>query len=85
MTNSVPKLVLSQANVRCVKCGVSINELADDIARRTLLQSLNVWAQLDDGGNDTGKFEVPAGGTASARSNFWSSPSTWRRISLCRA
>ena len=29
------KLVLSQANVRRVKAGVSIEELAEDIARRT--------------------------------------------------
>ena len=36
------KLVLSQSNVRRVKAGVSIEELAEDIARRTLLQSLNV-------------------------------------------
>ena len=36
------KLVLSQANVRRVKAGVSIEELAEDIARRTLLQSLSV-------------------------------------------
>ena len=34
--------MLSQANVRRVKAGVSIDELADDIARRTLLQSLSV-------------------------------------------
>jgi ParB family transcriptional regulator, chromosome partitioning protein len=56
------KLVLSQFNVRRLKCGVSIGELADDIMRRTLLQSLNVRAVLDDEGNETGKFEVPAGG-----------------------
>ena len=31
------KLVLSQSNVRRVKAGVSIEELAEDIARRTLL------------------------------------------------
>ncbi len=31
------KLVLSQANVRRVKAGVSIPDLAEDIARRTLL------------------------------------------------
>ena len=36
------RLVLSQANVRRVKAGVSIEELAADIARRTLLQSLTV-------------------------------------------
>ena len=32
------KLVLSQGNVRRVKAGVSIEELAEDIVRRTLLQ-----------------------------------------------
>jgi ParB family chromosome partitioning protein len=56
------KLVLSQANVRRIKAGVSIEELAEDIARRTLLQSLTVRPVLDDGGTDTGMFEIPAGG-----------------------
>ncbi|MEW6629132.1 MAG: ParB/RepB/Spo0J family partition protein [Pseudomonadota bacterium] len=55
-------LVLSQSNVRRVKAGVSIGELADDIVRRTLLQSLNVRPILDGEGQETGKFEVPAGG-----------------------
>ncbi|SDR64227.1 hypothetical protein SAMN05519103_09550 [Rhizobiales bacterium GAS113] len=32
------KLVLSQSNVRRLKTGISIEELAEDIARRTLLQ-----------------------------------------------
>jgi hypothetical protein len=41
------KLVLSQANVRRVKAGISIEELAEDIARRTLLQSLSVRAVAD--------------------------------------
>ena len=41
------KLVLSQANVRRVKAGVSIDELAEDIARRTLLQGLSVRAVVD--------------------------------------
>jgi hypothetical protein len=36
------KLVLSQANVRRVQAGVSIEELAEDIAHRTLLQGLSV-------------------------------------------
>ncbi len=36
------KLMLSQSNVRRIKAGVSIEELAEDIARRTLLQSLTV-------------------------------------------
>ncbi|BCH29838.1 chromosome partitioning protein ParB [Mesorhizobium sp. L-8-10] len=57
------KLVLSQSNVRRVKAGVSVEELAEDIARRgTLLQSLNVRPVLDADGNETGMFEVPAGG-----------------------
>jgi ParB family chromosome partitioning protein len=56
------RLVLSQANVRGIKAGVSIEELAEDIARRTLLQSLIVRPILDDKGAETGMFEVPAGG-----------------------
>jgi ParB family chromosome partitioning protein len=56
------KLVLSQANVRRVKAGISIEQLAESIAQRTLLQSLNVRAVLDAEGNETGMFEVPAGG-----------------------
>src|ERR1700733_15295911 len=56
------KLVLSQSNVRRVKAGVSIEELAEDIARRTLLQALNVRPILDAAGFETGMFEVPAGG-----------------------
>jgi ParB family transcriptional regulator, chromosome partitioning protein len=56
------KLVLSQSNVRRVKAGISIEELAEDIARRSLLQSLNVRAVLDADGQETGMFEVPAGG-----------------------
>jgi len=56
------KLVLSQSNVRRVKAGVSSEELAEDIARRTLLQSLNVRPVLDAEGAETGMFEIPAGG-----------------------
>lgn len=56
------QLVLSQANVRRVKAGVSIDALAADIARRGLLQSLTVRAQRDEEGNETGHYEVPAGG-----------------------
>jgi len=56
------RLVLSQANVRRIKAGVSIEELAEDIARRTLLQSLTVRPVLDDDGAETGMFEIPAGG-----------------------
>ncbi|MBX9589212.1 MAG: ParB/RepB/Spo0J family partition protein [Hyphomonadaceae bacterium] len=56
------QLVLSQANVRRIKAGVAIEELAEDIARRTLLQSLTVRPMLDDTGAETGMYEVPAGG-----------------------
>ena len=56
------KLVLSQSNVRKVKAGVSIEELAEDIARRTLLSSITVRPVLDEDGAETGMFEIPAGG-----------------------
>jgi ParB family transcriptional regulator, chromosome partitioning protein len=56
------RLVLSQSNVRQVKAGVSIDELAQDIARRTLLQSLTVRPIVDADGAETGMFEIPAGG-----------------------
>jgi ParB family chromosome partitioning protein len=56
------RLVLSQSNVRRIKAGVAIEELAEDIARRTLLQSLTVRPVLDESGAETGMYEVPAGG-----------------------
>ncbi|KON62808.1 MULTISPECIES: ParB/RepB/Spo0J family partition protein [Acetobacteraceae] len=56
------RLVLSQSNVRRVKSGLSIEELARDIERRGLLQSLNVRPVLDGEGTETGSYEVPAGG-----------------------
>ena len=56
------KLVLSQSNVRRLQAGVSIEDLAEDIARRGLLQSLNVRPVLDAEGAETGQFEIPAGG-----------------------
>lgn len=56
------KLVLSQSNVRRIKAGVSVEELAEDIARRGLLQSLSVRPVVDEAGVETGMFEIPAGG-----------------------
>lgn len=56
------RLVLSQSNVRRIKAGVAIEELAEDIARRTLLQSLTVRPVLDEHGAERGMFEVPSGG-----------------------
>lgn len=49
------KLVLSQSNVRRIKAGVSVKELAEDSARRGLLQSLSVRPVLADDGTETGK------------------------------
>jgi ParB family chromosome partitioning protein len=55
------KLVASEANVRRVKNGVSIEDLAADIAHRGMLQNLNVRPVLDDG-VEIGTFHVLAGG-----------------------
>lgn len=56
------KLLLSSCNVRRIKAGVSIEQLADDIARRTLLQSITVRPVLDADGAETGFYDIPAGG-----------------------
>lgn len=56
------KLMLSQSNVRRVKAGISVEELAESIARRGLIQSLHVRPVLGEDGAETGMFEVPAGG-----------------------
>lgn len=56
------KLLLSQSNVRHIKAGISIEELAEDIVRRTLLQSLMVRPVRDAEGSETGMYEIPAGG-----------------------
>lgn len=53
---------LSQKNVRRIKNGVSIEDLAEDIALRGLLQSLNVRPSRDSDGKETGRYEAPAGG-----------------------
>ena len=55
-------LVLSQSNVRRVKAGISVDELAESIARRGLIQSLHVRPVIGEDGAETGTFEVPAGG-----------------------
>ncbi len=56
------KLRLSAANVRHIKAGVSIEDLAADIARRGLLSNIAVRAAPDGEGKGTGTFEVIAGG-----------------------
>ena len=56
------KLILSRSNVRHVRSGVSIKELAEDIARRGLLQDPSVRAAADADAAPTGIYESPAGG-----------------------
>ena len=56
------KLILSDANVRQVNADAGIEAFAELIARRGLLQSLSVRPVLDADGNETGRYEVPAGG-----------------------
>ena len=57
------KLVLSESNVRRTRPEAELDELVHDIGRREdLVQGLNVRAILDADGNETGMFEVPAGG-----------------------
>lgn len=76
------KLVLSQANARHVKAGISIKQLAESIARRTLLQSLNVSAVLDAEGQKLAcsKYRQVPGGIA--RWSFWLNKSAWQRRKL---
>jgi ParB family chromosome partitioning protein len=57
------KLVLSESNVRRTRPEADLDEMTHDIDRREdLVQGLNVRAILDADGNETGVFEVPAGG-----------------------
>jgi len=59
---ALDRLVACDGNVRRIQAGVSIEELADDIARRGLLQSLSVRPILGEDGEESGKFAVSAGG-----------------------
>lgn len=58
------KPVLSQQNVRKIKPGVSIEDLAEDIARLGLLSSLNVRTDVDAQGKETGIYRILTGGRA---------------------
>lgn len=73
------KLILSQANVRKTKAGVSIPELAEDTGHRGLLQNLNVRPVLDGEGVETGTSRSRPAVAGSGRSNYWSRPSDWPR------
>lgn len=59
---ALDRLVASNANVRRIKAGVSVEDLSEDIARRGLLQSLSVRPVVDGEGAETGKYAVTAGG-----------------------
>ena len=61
-TIPLDKLVQSDANVRRVNAAISIEALAESIARRGLLQSLSVRPLLDDEGSESDTYEVQAGG-----------------------
>ena len=64
------KLVLSQSNVRRVKAGISIEQLAESIAQRTLLQSLSVRAVVETARRPAcSRCQRVGGGTAP--SSFW--------------
>ena len=56
---------MSRSSLHAVPDGVAstlTEELAEDIARRTLLASLTVRPVLDETGAESGLFEIPAGG-----------------------
>jgi ParB family chromosome partitioning protein len=77
------KLVLSQSNVRRIKASVSVEELAENIARRGVLQGLSVRPVLDADGVETGKFEIPAGGRRFQALSLLVKQKRWRRPRLC--
>jgi len=52
----------SDGNVRRIRPAIPIQNLADSIARRGLLQSLSVRPVLDEAGAETGRYRVQAGG-----------------------
>jgi ParB family chromosome partitioning protein len=56
------QLVSSAANVRRIRASVSIDDLAEDIVRRGLLQSLSVRPLKDEADKETSQFAVQAGG-----------------------
>jgi ParB family chromosome partitioning protein len=65
------KPVLSQSNVRRVKARVSIEQLAESIAQRTLRQSPNVRAFLEADANETACPRCRPAGDAIAPSSSW--------------
>lgn len=56
------RLRLSDKNVRTIYDKATVAELAESIAEHGLLQSLSVRPLRNDGGDETGHYEVQAGG-----------------------
>ena len=65
-----------------MKAGVSIEQLVESVAQCSLLQSLSVRAVVDTDGQETGLFEVPAGGRRYRALELLISRSVWRRRNL---
>ena len=65
------KLVLAQSNVRRTKAGISIEDLAEDIARRSLLQSLNVRPISDSEARRPACSRCPQVAGAIVPLSFW--------------
>ena len=65
------KLVLSQSNVRHVKAGISIEQLAESIAARTPLQSLNVRAVVGATGARPARSKCRRAAGVIAPWSFW--------------
>lgn len=57
----IGKHVLRQCNVRSIKAGNSVEDLAEDIAPCGLLQNLSVRPVLAEDRSKTGNFEIPPG------------------------
>lgn len=64
------KLMLSQSNLRQFS-GVSVEELTEDVACRSLLQSLSVCPVLGNDSTETSKFEISAGGRRFQHCHWW--------------
>jgi ParB family chromosome partitioning protein len=58
---SLTKLMLSQSTVSFAKTDVSIEELVEDIARRTLPSSITVGSVLSECGSETGTYSISKG------------------------
>lgn len=83
LTEYVTEPARRLSNVRRVKAGVSIEQLAESIAQRTLLQSLSVRAVIDADGQETGMFEVPGRWTPLPRARTAGSAEAYGEDATC--